>query len=436
VSAFLAEDPTGAFVERVRRRIARDGGDPTPRALDAALREEPALVADDGGFGSLRRAVSDELLGIGPLAALRRDESVTDILVNGADQVWFDRGRGLERSGVRFGSDAEVRALAQRLASAAGRRLDDAAPFADAPLPGGIRLHAMLPPLVAAPTLCLRLFRPAGFDLAGLREEGMFDDGAARLLRRIVAARLAFVISGGAGAGKSTLLGAMLAAADPAERILVVEDVPELAIDHPHVVRLMTRPANIEGAGEVGPAALVRQALRMRPDRVVVGEFRGGEAMDLLAALNTGHEGGAATVHANSAAAVPARFEALGALAGAPGPAVLAQLVAAVDVVIHLRRDRGGRRRVEQLAMLARRGAEVAVRPFWSRGAVAAAPGAGPSDAAVAAGAAPVDRRGLPGGSGSADAPSGLLGPDARAAESAARREFESMLREREGDGW
>lgn len=372
----MTGDPPGAFVDRVRRRIARDGGDATPAALDGALREEPRLVADDGAFGALHRAVSDELVGIGPLAPLRRDRTVTDILVNGAHDVWFDNGRGLQRSAVRFESDADVRALAQRLAARAGRRLDDAAPFADATLPEGIRLHAMLPPLVEAPTLCLRIFRSCGFDLAELRAEGMFDDDGARLLRRIVAARLAFVISGGAGAGKSTLLAAMLATADRRERILLVEDAPELAVGHPHVVRLMTRPANIEGAGEVGPAALVRQALRMRPDRVVVGEFRGAEAMNLLTALNTGHEGGAATIHANSAAAVPARFEALGALAGAPRAAVLSQLGAAVDVLIHLRRDRGGVRRIEHMALLRGCGDDVEVRPFWSRDAGPLASGA------------------------------------------------------------
>lgn len=367
MSEVSAVEAPAAFVDRVRRRIARDGGDATPHALDSALRDETTLLADDGAFGALRRVVSDELIGIGPLAPLRRDPSVTDILVNGALQVWVDRGRGLERGDVRFDSDRDVRALAQRLAAAAGRRLDDAAPYVDAPLPGGIRLHAMLPPLVDAPALSLRIFRPSAFSLDQLRAAGMFDEVAAQLLRRIVAARLAFAISGGAGTGKSTLLGAMLGAADPGERILLVEDVPELSVDHPHVVRLMTRQPNIEGAGAVGPDTLVRQALRMRPDRVVVGEFRGGEAIDLLTALNTGHEGGAATIHANAAAAVPARFEALGALAGVPAPAVRSQLVAALDVLIHLRRDRGGARRLEHMALLMPDGSDVSVRAFWSR---------------------------------------------------------------------
>lgn len=368
--------PPAAFVDRVRRRIARDGGDATPGALDEALRGEPALLADDRGYGTLRRAVSDELAGIGPLTELRRDAAVTDILVNGAQEVWIDRGRGVERSAVRFGSDAEVRILAQRLAAAAGRRLDDAAPFADAALPDGTRLHAVLPPLVAAPMLCLRFFRARGFALADLRAHGLVDDEGAGLLRAIVAARMAFLVSGGTGTGKSTLLGAMLGLADPGERILLVEDVAELAVDHPHVVRLTSRQANIEGAGEIGPAVLVRQALRMRPDRVIVGEFRGAEAMDLLTGLNTGHDGGAATIHANSAAAVPARFEALGALAGVPASAVRSQLVAAIEVLIHLKRDRAGVRRLAQLAVLGGSGAAVEVRPFWSREPGAADPGA------------------------------------------------------------
>jgi pilus assembly protein CpaF len=186
------------------------------------------------------------------------------------------------------------------------------------------------------------------------------------LLRAIVAARLAFVVTGGTGTGKTTLLGALLGSVGERERLLLIEDAPELVVDHPHVVRLITRPANIEGAGEVGQRELVRQALRMRPDRLVVGEFRGAEMVELIVALNTGHEGCAATLHANSAADVPSRFAALGALAGLPAGAVASLVGSAIDVVVHVRRGRDGRRGVAELGLLGRRGDDLVVEPVWT----------------------------------------------------------------------
>jgi pilus assembly protein CpaF len=188
----------------------------------------------------------------------------------------------------------------------------------------------------------------------------------ADVLRAMMSARLAFVIAGGTGAGKTTLLGALLGEVEARERLLVIEDAPELVVAHPHLVRLVCRAANVEGAGAVGMRELVRQALRMRPDRLVVGEFRGAEMVELLVALNTGHEGGAATLHANSAADVPARFAALGALAGLPSPAVTSLVASAIDVVIHLRRGPDGRRMLGEIGVLARAGAELVVRSCWS----------------------------------------------------------------------
>ncbi|MCE0768346.1 TadA family conjugal transfer-associated ATPase, partial [Pseudonocardia kujensis] len=274
-----------------------------------------------------------------------------------------------------------VRRLAQRLALAAGRRLDDASPYVDGWLAGGpdgagaargVRLHAVLAPVAVDGTgLSLRVLRPAAHDLGSLARLGTLEPTAEQLLRAVVAARLAVLVSGGTGSGKTTLLAALLGAVDPAERILTVEDAQELQPRHPQVVRLVARPANIEGAGGVSLRDLLRQALRMRPDRVVVGEVRGGEVCDLLSALNTGHDGGAGTVHANSVREVPARLEALAALGGMERAALHSQLAAAVQVVLHMRRTSRGRV-LEAVGVLGRQGAtgpaEVVVRPVWERG--------------------------------------------------------------------
>lgn len=354
------------LLERVRHRLVRDGSPASAAMLQAAIAAEAELIADDHALAHLGVSLAADLSGAGPLEALLRDPQVTDVLVNGPGDVWVDRGGGLERAQVAFAGEAQVRALAVRLAAAAGRRLDDASPHVDARLPDGARLHAVLPPLTAATTLCVRSFRRRLVSLADLEAVGTVDAGAARLLEAVIAARLAFVISGGTGTGKTTVLGALLGQVAPSERIVIVEDAPELRPAHPHVVTLMTRTANIEGTGAVGPAELVRQALRMRPDRLVVGEFRGAETMELLAALNTGHEGAAATLHANAASAVPARFEALGAMSGLDRAAVHSQLAAAVDLVLHLRRDRGGLRRLQEIGMLTRVEGGVDVIPVWS----------------------------------------------------------------------
>jgi pilus assembly protein CpaF len=233
-----------------------------------------------------------------------------------------------------------------------GRRLDDAAPYADSRLPDGTRFHAVLAPVARPGTvISLRVPRARGFTLDELVGCGTITDEGARLLRRVVSRRLAFLVCGGTGSGKTTLLASLLSLVAPEERIVLVEDASELRPVHPHVVALEARPANVEGAGVITVRDLVRQALRMRPDRLVVGEVRGGEVVELLAALNTGHEGGCGTLHANSAVDVPARVEALALAAGLGREATHSQLASAVDVVLHLARRRDGARRLAQVAV-------------------------------------------------------------------------------------
>jgi pilus assembly protein CpaF len=281
------------LVDRVRHRLAADGAAPSPAAVAAAVRAEAGgVVSDLDVLGALRQ-LQREFVGAGPLEPLLRDPATTDVLVTAPDGVWVERGGRLERTDLRFTDEDAVRRLAQRLALAAGRRLDDAAPYVDARLPDGTRLHAVLPPVAPDGTcLSLRVLRPATHGLDALRAMGTFDAAAERLLRAVVAARLALLVVGGTGSGKTTLLAALLGCVDVGERIVCVEDATELAPAHPHVVRLATRGPNVEGAGAVTLRDLVRQALRMRPDRLVVGEVRGAEVCELLAALNTGHLGG------------------------------------------------------------------------------------------------------------------------------------------------
>ena len=363
---------SGSLIDRVRERLAAESGPLKPSVVAAAIRAESGGVLGDTEVLSNLRVMETELTGAGILEPLLRAEGTSDVLVTSPRDVWVDDGSGLRRSAVRFTDEAAVRRLAQRLAAAAGRRLDDAQPWVDAQLTevgGGrctVRLHAVLPPIAAGGTcLSLRVLRPAAQDLATLATTGAIAPEAARLLRAVIAARLAFLVSGGTGAGKTTLLAAALGAVDERERILCVEDAPELQPQHPHLVRLVARSANVEGAGEITLRQLVRQALRMRPDRIIVGEVRGAEVVDLLAALNTGHDGGAGTVHANSPAEVPARLEALAALGGMDRGALHSQLAAAVQVVLHVSRGPGGRRLAE-IALLRRdRSGRVAAVSAW-----------------------------------------------------------------------
>jgi pilus assembly protein CpaF len=311
-------------------------------------------VLGSAALAELDAVVRAEIVGAGPLQPLLDDPAVTDVLVNGPRDVWVERDGRLLRVAVDLGDAARVRGLAVRLAAAAGQRLDDARPAADARLPDGTRLHAVLPPVADGCTLLsLRVLRHRAFTLDDLVRDGTVPAGMEAVLRGLVAGRANLLVSGATGTGKTTLLSTLLSLADPGERIVCVEEAGELAPRHPHVVRLLARRPNVEGAGGVDLGDLVRESLRMRPDRVVLGECRGAEVRDVLSALNTGHDGGCTTVHANAATDVPARLEALGALAGLSREALAAQAASALHAVLHLRRDRG-RRRLAEIATIAR----------------------------------------------------------------------------------
>lgn len=295
------------------------------------------------------RAVHPEF---GELARYLADPAVTDVFVNGAHEVWVESGEGPVRHAAPGLDEAAVRELAVRLVGLGGRHVDEASPCVDARLHDGIRVHAVLPPVSPRGTLLsIRVPHATVLTVVDLAAAGFFDEVPAPAVSDLVARRANLLITGGAGSGKTTLLSALLGEADPSERIVAIEDVAELRVRHPHFVSLEARQPNLEGAGGIGLARLVREALRMRPDRLVLGECRGEEVRDLLAALNTGHDGGAGTLHANSLDDVPARLEALGALAGLGPAAVARQAVSAIGAVLHLER-RNGRRRLARLGSL------------------------------------------------------------------------------------
>lgn len=341
-----AEPALARATASVRARLL-DAAGPVTSARIAEAARAAGVVWAGADLAALVEEVRADLVGLGPLESLAADPEVTDVVVNGPQAVYVDRGRGLEPAAVRFADDAAVVALGRRLAAAVGRRLDESVPWVDVRLPDGARLHALLPP-VASPGPCLSLRLPR----RGARElDDLVSPGVAALLRDVVAARLPFLVTGGTGSGKTTLLAALLGCVPPVERLVLVEDPRELRPRHPHVVALEARPPNVEGAGEVTLRQLVRQALRMRPDRLVVGEVRGAEVVDLLAALNTGHEGGCGTLHANGPAQLPARVEALAGAGGLGREAAHSQLAAALRVVVHVGRDRDGRRGVREVGV-------------------------------------------------------------------------------------
>ena len=342
--------PSAAELGLVRDHLLGSDRPVGPDDLRRAVRETPG-VRGDHELVSLERSARAELLGAGPvLQPLLDDPSVTDVLVNADRGVWVDRGSGLQQ--VPASGLGDARLLATRLASAAGQRLDDAAPVVDGRLPDGTRLHAVLAPLAAEGALIsLRTVRRRAFTLAELQSSGFLDHTGADVLAQLVRVRANVLVSGATGSGKTTLLSSMLSLVPPDERIVCIEEAAELAPDHPHVVHLQVRRANVQGVGGIGLDYLVRTAMRMRPDRLVLGECRGEEVREVLSALNTGHDGGWATVHANAAVDVPARLVALGALAGLSARTVAVQALSAFDAVVHLRRWEG-RRCLDQIAVL------------------------------------------------------------------------------------
>ncbi|MEA2474347.1 MAG: pilus assembly protein CpaF [Thermoleophilaceae bacterium] len=350
------------LADALRRRMieqARDGSS-SAGTLEADVRElveHEAAALPAGERDALVARVIRLATGLGPLDPLLADPAVDEVMVNGPGEVWVERRGRVEQTGVAFGDEAELMHAIERILSPLGRRVDEASPLCDARLADGSRVNVVIPPLaLSGPCLTIRRFRPAGFSLEDLVANGTLPAGLAEFLGSCVAARAAVLVSGGTGSGKTTTLGALSAAIPDGERIVTIEDAAELRLRQRHVVRLESRPPNVEGRGEVTIRQLVRNALRMRPDRIVVGEVRGAEALDMLMALNTGHEGSLTTVHANSPEDALRRVETLALMAGVglPHAAVREQVASAVDIVVHQARAADGRRRVECVAEVVR----------------------------------------------------------------------------------
>ena len=368
----------GVVAERVRRRVVEDpllsaaatASRSTVRsAVARAVRDEGVLLRSDE-LAALVRELTDDLAGLGPIETLLRDPEITDVMVNAPDEVWVERAGALERSAVRFADANAVREAVLRVVGPLGLRLDRARPFVDARLPDGSRLHAVVPPLSSkGPVVTVRRFASVTHSWDDLAASGAIPPEAAAILRAAVADRRTIVCCGRTGTGKTTLLNLLLGEVSARERVVVIEDAPELRPICPHVVRLETRAANAEGAGEVTIRDLVRQSLRMRPDRIVVGEVRGVEVTDVLQALATGHEGCMTTVHAKAADEALVRLEGMALQSGLPLAAVHAQLGVGMDVFAVLSRSPDGRRGLTQIGEIAGRigGDTPAIRMLWRR---------------------------------------------------------------------
>jgi pilus assembly protein CpaF len=322
------------------------------QALHRVLEEE-RMVLPAGRLSALARQIADDIAGLGPVEALLRDPGVTEVMINGSGPVYVERAGHLEPSGVLIGSDDEVLRLIERVVAPLGLRIDESSPYVEARLPDGSRLHAIIPPLaVGGPAVTIRKFARHPFTLAGLVANGTMTPAMARFLELAVRARLNVVVTGGTGSGKTTLLSALCSCIPEGERLVTIEETAELRLDRPHLVALEARPPSIEGTGEVTVRALVRNALRMRPDRIVVGECRGGEALDMLQAMNTGHDGSLSTCHANAPADLQGRLETmvLQSGLGLSGAAARRQVAAALDLIVHTARLPDGSRRVVRIA--------------------------------------------------------------------------------------
>lgn len=335
----IANLPAGRLAEEIERLVGEAAAE---LRLQINAREQRQLANE----------LVDDMLGLGPLEPLLDDDTVTDIMVNGPDRIYVERRGKLALSGLRFRDAQHVMNIAQRIAAAVGRRVDEASPMVDARLADGSRVNIIFPPIALdGPCISIRKFARRRIDLARLVELGSLSPAIARLLDIAGRARLNLLISGGTGTGKTTLLNAISEVIDPGERIVTIEDAAELQLLQPHVVRLETRPPNLEGRGEVTQRDLVRNALRMRPDRIIVGECRGQEAFDMLQAMNTGHDGSMTTIHANSARDALTRIENMVQMGnfGLPLRAIRTQIVSALDLVVQLERHRDGCRRVVQV---------------------------------------------------------------------------------------
>jgi pilus assembly protein CpaF len=361
----LAHSLRQRLVERARDGGAGPGG---VEAQAARLVEAEASALDPGTREVLAARIVRLATGLGPLEPLLADPSVDEVMVNGPRDVWVERRGRVERAAVEFGSETELMHAVERVLAPLGRRVDEASPMCDARLPDGSRVNVVVPPLaVDGACMTIRRFRPHGFSLEDLVANGTMPAAVASFLADCVRAKAAVLVSGGTGSGKTTTLNALSGAIPDGERVVTVEDAAELALRQEHVVRLEARPPNVEGRGEVTIRALVRNALRMRPDRIVVGEVRGGEALDMLSALTTGHEGSLTTVHATSASEALRRIETLALMAdvGLPHEAIRDQVGAALELVVHQRRMPDGSRAIACVAEVVRRAGAVGVRELY-----------------------------------------------------------------------
>jgi pilus assembly protein CpaF len=335
-----ARMPAPELMVRVERLISQIADE---RNLSLNQSEQRGLASD----------IVDDMLGLGPIEAILRDETVNDILVNGSGQVYVEQRGKLALTNIRFRDESHVLNIAQKIASSVGRRIDESSPMVDARLSDGSRVNIVIPPLALNGTcISIRKFTRNFLDFRSLVEKKSMSSSMARFLEIASRCRLNIVVSGGTGSGKTTLLNAMSSMIDPGERIVTIEDAAELQFRQPHVVRLETRPANVEGHGQVTQRDLVKNALRMRPDRIIIGEVRTGEAFDMIQAMNTGHDGSMSSIHANTPRDAIARLESMVMMAnlGLPSTAVRQQIVSAIDLLVQVERMRDGSRRIVQIA--------------------------------------------------------------------------------------
>ena len=371
----LAESALARIEARIVDDLRRSGrdGEPDRAALGDALTRaltEYRVLLPRGEVARLERFLDDRLFGLGPLAPLLRDPAVTEVMVNGCRGVWIEREGRLEATDVRFRDDDELLVLIERLVAPVGRRIDHASPLVDARLPDGSRVHAAIPPVsLAGPVLTIRRFsgsalRPDDLVRLGTASAELVDD-----LTDAVHTRRSVLVTGGTGSGKTTTLNALAFAIGADERIVTIEDAAELRLPQRNVVSLETRPPNVEGRGEIGVRVLLRNALRMRPDRIVVGEVRGGEALDMLQAMNTGHRGSLTTAHANGAYHGLLRIETMALMGGVDLPlaAVREQMRQAIELVVHQERGSDGVRRIVSVHEMAPDG-DVVLRERWTYG--------------------------------------------------------------------
>lgn len=348
---------TAPLIDHLHRRLLDDSaGQPgTVEARATALVERDASVLHARTRQSLAAALVRRATGLGPLEALMADPAVDEVMVCGCQPIWIERDGQLERTALQFASEAELREIVDRILAPLGRRVDAAQPMCDARLPDGSRVNVTIPPLaIDGTTITIRRFRAGGRSIDELVASGSWAPEAAALLEDAVAERRTILICGATGSGKTTVLGALSGAIPADERIITIEDAAELRLRQPHVVRLEARPANLEGSGAVSIRDLVVNSMRMRPDRLIVGEVRGGEALDLLLALSSGHAGGLSTIHAGSPAEALRRLELLAMLAGEalPLPAVSALVRGSIELVVHQTRDASGMRRLVEIAQV------------------------------------------------------------------------------------